>query len=114
MQGKKILRVGFPPLEDFKKNLYLNPMQLALEYKKCITDEQMDSQTKLAKKFGVSRTRITQILNLLKLAPEIQQYILTQNNLNITEKKLRALTQIKDKKLQSSKFQELLHNLQHK
>ncbi|NQT23407.1 MAG: helix-turn-helix domain-containing protein, partial [Candidatus Omnitrophica bacterium] len=34
------------------------------------------SQNKLAKKLGISRVRITQILNLLKLTEEQQDYIL--------------------------------------
>jgi len=48
------------------------------------------SQNKLAKKLGISRVRITQILNLLKLTEEQQDYILKNGKEKmITERKLR-------------------------
>ena len=46
----------------------------------------------LSKILGISRVRITQILNLLKLAPDIQERILSAQH--YTERQLRPLTQI--------------------
>ena len=50
----------------------------------------------LSKILGISRVRITQMLNLLKLAPDIQEQILSAHNDDnyFTERQLRPLTQI--------------------
>ena len=80
-------------------------MKLALKYQK-IMQENNISQSELAKRLKVSRVRVTQILNLPRLAPEIQQYILSNSNPKITERKLRSLVKIKDMELQRKKFQE--------
>jgi len=54
-------------------HLYRNPIYLAREYKQMIDKGQVRNQSKLARKLGVSRVRIHQILNLLKLNPLIIQ-----------------------------------------
>ena len=50
-----------------------NPLAVALRYKRLLETAGIGSQTVLAQKVGVSRTRIIQILRLLKLPPDIQQ-----------------------------------------
>ena len=48
------------------------------------------NQGQLARKLGISRVRITQVLNLLKLPKEQQEYIMKHGNEQmITERKLR-------------------------
>ena len=56
------------------------------------------SQTALARKLGVSRVRVTQVLNLLRLAPEVLE---TAAGLGdplaspiVTERKLRAIVSL--------------------
>ena len=49
------------------KRLYRNPIYLAREYKRMIDNSQVKNQSGLARKLGISRVRICQILNLLKL-----------------------------------------------
>ena len=49
------------------KSLYRNPIYLAKEYKKMIDTGEVKNQAELAKLKGISRARVTQILNLLKL-----------------------------------------------
>jgi hypothetical protein len=70
------------------------------------------SRAELAKKEGVSRARITQILNLLNLAPEIQSYLLTfadRKTLQIlTERRLRTIAKITNQKQQMKKFRKLI------
>ena len=55
------------------KSIYRNPIYLAKEYKQMIDNRQVKNQSDLARKFGVSRVRIHQILNLSKLNPLIIQ-----------------------------------------
>jgi len=47
--------------------IFRNPIYLAKEYKEMISSNQVKNQSELARKLGISRARITQILNLLKL-----------------------------------------------
>jgi len=47
--------------------IYRNPIYLAKEYKKIIDSGKVKNQAELARIKGISRARITQILNLLIL-----------------------------------------------
>jgi len=62
----------------------------------------------LARELEVTPTRITQILNLLKLAPPIQAYILglppVRNREGLSEKHVRTLCRMPSRKLQLEVF----------
>ena len=49
------------------KKPYRNPIYLAKEYKKMIDSGEVKNQAELARPKGISRARVTQILDLLKL-----------------------------------------------
>ena len=53
------------------KKTYRNPIYLAKEYKKMIVLGEAKNQAELARIKGISRARVTQILNLLKLDKSI-------------------------------------------
>jgi len=55
------------------KTTYRNPIYLAKEYKKMIDSGEVKSQAELARLKDISRARVTQILNLLKLNSNIIQ-----------------------------------------
>ncbi len=68
---------------------YENPIEKAMAYARMMHEEKL-SQSALAKKLGISRVRVTQILNLLKLPQEQQNYIIaTGKEKQITERSLR-------------------------
>jgi len=70
----------------------------------------VNSQAELALKEGVSRARITQVLNLCKLAPEIKPHLvsLSQDQLFFfTERKLRQIASLPDQSIQIKRFEEL-------
>ena len=68
---------------------YNNPILHAQELQHIMKEEGL-SQNKLAKKLGISRVRVTQILNLLKMPKEQQDYILKNGKEKmITESSLR-------------------------
>jgi len=62
-------------------HIYRNPICLAREYKRMIDSGQVKNQAELARKLGISRARVTQILSLLKLdsfiIQELDQYLET-------------------------------------
>ena len=51
-------------------------MALAIRFDRLIKDGEIDDQADLARLGHVTRARVTQIMNLLQLAPEIQEAIL--------------------------------------
>ena len=59
---QKLVKKPSTPRKTFR-----NPIYLAKEYKQMITSGQVKNQSKLARKLSISRARVTQILNLLKL-----------------------------------------------
>jgi hypothetical protein len=70
-------------------------MRKALEYRRLLDGGEVASQAALAWREGLTRPRVTQILNLLRLPAEVQEAILalpvgTPERL-VTERKLRAL-----------------------
>ena len=64
----------------------------------------MYTRAELARGLGASRARITQIMNLLKLAPEIQEYLRNLNDPSLlrffNEKRFKPIASIKDKQTQ--------------
>ena len=53
--------------------IYRNPIFLAREYKKMLDSGEVKNRAELARIKGISRARVTQILNLLKLDSLIMQ-----------------------------------------
>ena len=51
--------------------VYKNPIYIALEWKQMLDSRQFKSKADLARHLGVSRVRVVQILDLLKLSPKV-------------------------------------------
>jgi len=103
--------IGLPPSSGPK--IFPNPITIAQQYKDLLDSGLVQSQTDLAQLLGVSRAKVTQMLNLLKLDEEIQEYILgldeTDGRLKVlTEWRLRELVKIEDGKVQLERFGELV------
>jgi len=71
--------------------------QLALAYyiERLIESGDIKNYSEAAQKIGVTRTRMTQIRNLLNLSPRIQETILLGES-RISERQLRGITDIPD------------------
>jgi hypothetical protein len=52
-----------------------NPVTLAREWKEALERGEYASKADLARNKGISRARVTQILNLLKLDAEVQEMV---------------------------------------
>ncbi|OVE78149.1 hypothetical protein BVX98_01025 [bacterium F11] len=74
------------------------------------------TQTTLAREMGISRFELIHRLNLLKLAPEIREFLMrlppTTRECPITKKKLGPLTSIKDYERQKVAFEGLINDCQ--
>ncbi|MEW6536689.1 MAG: hypothetical protein AB1454_13850 [Candidatus Auribacterota bacterium] len=90
-----------------------NPIIEALKYQECFHRKGVSTKAEVGEIFGVSRARIVQYMNLLKLPNPIIDFMLHhRGNKRVcqffTERRLRPLTQIEDKMQCLEKFNTLL------
>jgi ParB-like chromosome segregation protein Spo0J len=82
------------------------------EWRALLDSGKISGLAEIARREGLSRVRITQIMSLLHLAPETQDYILsmpkTSRRPAITERSLRPITQIECYRKQNEAFSALL------
>jgi len=75
-------------------------LRKAQEWRRQLDDDEIGSQAEIARCEGITRARVTQVMALSRLAPEIQQHILslpeTACRSAITERALRPIAQIGD------------------
>jgi ParB-like chromosome segregation protein Spo0J len=87
-------------------------LRKAIEWKALLDSGKVSDQAEIARREGLSRVRVTQIMSLLHLAPETQDYILsmpkTSRRPAITERSLRPITQIESYRKQNEAFSALL------
>lgn len=90
-KGKILTKREVRQRKSKDSDVYVNPILKAKEYAGMLEDKGV-TQTILAKDLGISRTRLTQILNLLKLPQEKQDYILKYGEEEmLTERTLRKM-----------------------
>ena len=88
-------------------------MALALRFDRLIKDGEITDQAELARLGQVSRARVTQIMNLLLLAPDIQEAILFLPRTHegrdaIRERHIRPITTVLDWRKQRRWWKQLL------
>lgn len=81
----------------------------AIEWQALLECGKTASQAEIARQEGITRARVTQVLGLLHLAPEIQEKILASPGTitcpPVTERMLRPIGAIKDHRDQLQEFQ---------
>ena len=93
-----------------------NPISIALKYQKIYEETAHQSMEQVGQQFGVSRVRIHQMLNLLKLDQRIIDFIQNITNPRQSnfwnEHKLRSIA-VLPKEKQYDKFQKILNGKNH-
>ena len=88
----------------------LHPIHLAFEFQKMLERQLVNNRSELAKRYGLSRARVTQILNLLELAPEIQEHLLQLKDRRTvrkySERRLRPLVRLRRHSAQLRQFRQ--------
>ena len=87
-------------------------MALAIRFDDLLRDGQVLDQSELARLAHVTQPRITQIMNLLHLAPDIQEELLhlppvEAGNDPLTERDLRPITRMRDWRRQRAMWRAL-------
>jgi hypothetical protein len=79
-------------------------LRKAIEWQRQLDAGEVASQAEIARHEGITRARVTQIMALLRLAPEIQNHIMampaTVRRATITERALRPISRIEDPEAQ--------------
>ena len=110
--GRRVVFQWTPP-PVVPERVYTSPLLEARRYVGILKrDPFVKTQADLDREMGVSRVRITQVMSLLRLAPEIQEQLLRLTDQQavrfLSENRLRPLTQIDVPVRQLEEFQKLL------
>lgn len=96
-----------PPKEP-KTPRVVELLQKAIEWRRQLDASEVRNQTEIARREGITRARITQVMGMLRLAPEIQQQILSTPDVDgrplVTERMLRPIEVITDRGDQVREF----------
>jgi hypothetical protein len=72
---------------------------MAIEFQELLNKTLVNNRSQIAKRYDMSRARVTQLLNLLELAPEIQEHLLLLEDKKsvreFSERRLRSLLRLK-------------------
>ena len=75
-------------------------LRKAIEWQALLESGKVASQAEIARREGITRARVTQVIAMLRLAPEIQENILAMpdgtGRPSVTERSLRPLTRSED------------------
>lgn len=104
-----------PPKEP-KPRRVAELLKKAIEWQALLDAGKIASQADIARQEGITRARVTQVMGMLRLVPEIQQTILAipanVRRQKITERALRHITQIEDRGQQAELFDALMGRAQ--
>ncbi len=120
LKGRKILETGEapppPPMQTGRVPRVARMMALAIRFEGLIRRGEVADQADIARLGNVSRARVTQIMCLLFLAPEIQEEVLflpliVRGNEPIQEYDLRAIASVPDWRKQRRLLREFKTNI---
>jgi len=98
-----------------RRSRCVHPIHLALTWRRMLDDDPALSMAQLARNQGISRARVTQIMNLLALPKEVQTHLtVLQEPAAIryfSEHKLRSIARCTSPVMQVRRFRELCRSL---
>lgn len=87
-------------------------LQKALEWQGLLKSGEAANRAEIARGEGLSRARVTQVMSLLRLAPEIREYILSMTESvgrpTVTERALRPISRLENTRDQLRRFLDLI------
>jgi hypothetical protein len=99
-----------PPREP-KTPLAVQLLRKAIEWQGLIESGEVRNRAEIARREGITRARVTQVMGMLRLAPGIREEILalpeTVGRPAITERALRPIAQVEDPRQQLAEFRSL-------
>ncbi|MFC1573480.1 hypothetical protein ACFL6M_07790, partial [Candidatus Eisenbacteria bacterium] len=107
-------RRGKPkPPRECRTPRVIELLRKAVEWRTLLEPGDAANQAEIARREGITRARVTQVMKMLYLAPEIQRHILSMPDVvrrpSITERALRPIAQIPVPTDQRHAFRQLLN-----
>ena len=100
------------PSKDPRTPRVVELLRKAIEWQALLESGEAANQAEIAGREGITHARVTQVMGMLRLAPEIQAHVLSMPNMvrrpAITERALRPIAQIEERKEQLAAFSEIL------
>jgi len=91
-------------------------LRTAQEWRRQLDAGEVENQAAIARREGITRARVTQVIGLLRLAPEIQEKVLTLPDMicqpAITERALRPIALMENMRDQTNQFQKLVEQIE--
>jgi hypothetical protein len=91
-------------------------LKMALEWQRQLDAGEVETQAAIARREGIARARVTQIMALLRLAPEIQEHVLNMpdavNRPAISERALRPIVRFEAFSDQRAQFRKLTEGVE--
>ena len=110
------LYIGIGKRPEKPQKIYECPLLEAKRYQKILDDPFINSLADVARELGITRARVSQVMSLLKLAPEIQKELLNLQDQKairyFSERRLRPLLAIKDPARQIREFKKMRNEFQ--
>lgn len=113
---QKVREQNKPPAEPGRVPRVAKLMALAIRFDYLLEQGLVRDQTELAELGHVTRARITQVMNLLHLAPDIQEAVLSLPRVRsgrdpIRERHIRAIAAEPDWQTQRARWRQVLHGV---
>jgi DNA-directed RNA polymerase sigma subunit (sigma70/sigma32) len=104
------IKIGKLPVE--KEKIYESPLAEAKRYQNLLNDPLINNQSDIARDLGITRARVSQVMSLLRLAPEIQKTLLGFEDQKMikffSEYRLRPLLNISNSIQQVKEFNKMM------
>jgi hypothetical protein len=86
------------PLIAPQKPILSNPkptrndaLELSFEFQRLLDERVVNNRAEIAERYGISRARVTQLMNLLKLPPQVLQLMVDSGDGMWSERQLRSI-----------------------
>ena len=99
---------------DTPKKQYQHPLLLAYEFQELLEAGVVNNRAEIARHCGLSRARVTQVMKLLQLPDEIQEYVIAipaREQRLCPRRRLRKVVAIRDAEAQAKAFEDLMKRL---
>ncbi len=103
-----------PGLQKVQESPYRYPLTLAYEFQGLLEGGVVNNRAEIARRCGLSRARVTQVMSLLQLPDRIQEYVIAlpaREQRIYSGRQLRELVVIQDREAQTKAFGELVEKL---
>ncbi len=101
--------------ESAPKTRKSSPIEIALKFAEVLREPSVVSKAQVARRFGVNRTRVCQVLKLIQLDESILKFLKsianTEETNYFTERRLRPIAAVVDRNQQVRMFNELVRKL---